>query len=64
MMEHETAAVGAFHADHLADEEHVVTGRVTRVMSAYQPGDAPVDQRDAEVPGAVGDAFEAIGVRS
>lgn len=61
-MEHEPAAVGAIDADHLADEEHVVTRRVTRVLPAFEPRDTPIDQRNSEMPGAVRNAFEAVGV--
>src|SRR5438094_9560657 len=48
----------------LADEQHVVAGRMQRVVTALQPGDAALDSRCPSRTQVKRYAVEAIGVRT
>src|SRR5437667_4900809 len=48
----------------MAADKHVVACRLMRVMPAFQPGDAAVDERRCGVSGAETHTGEAIGVRA
>ena len=47
-----------------ADEQHVVAGPMPRVVAAFEPRDAALDQRHAGGAQPVVDAGEAVGVRT
>ena len=46
-----------------ADEQHVIAGAMPRVVAAFEPCDAAVDQRDAGAAQPIVDALEAVRVR-
>jgi len=48
----------------LADEEHVIAGRMQRMMTTLDPGCAVFDEWHASPSRAVGHAREAIRVRA
>lgn len=48
----------------LADEQHVVAGRMQRVVSAFQPGNAALDSRCRSRTQVKRHAVEPIGVRT
>ena len=50
--------------NNLADEQHMIAGRMERVMPAFEPRRAAFDQRRARRPEAKCYAREAIGVRT
>ena len=56
-------AVAALAGLDLADEQHVVAGAMPRVVAAFEPRDAAVDQRRIGAAQPVRDAVEAVGVR-
>src|SRR5205085_3215934 len=47
----------------LADEKHMIADGNPRMVAAFQPGDASVDQRRGGVAELIGHAGKAVGVR-
>src|SRR5262249_41008647 len=63
MMEHESLAVAARAGLDFADEQDVIARAVPRMMPAFEPRDAAVDQRRIRGAQAIADAREAIDMR-
>jgi hypothetical protein len=56
--------VRALDGDHFPDEDHVVARAMSRVVAAFEPCDAAVDQRRVRPAEAKRHAREAVGMRA
>ena len=63
-MKHQRVAVGALDCHHFADEYDMIAGGVPRVMAAFEPRDAAIDQWRIRPSEPVRDARKPILVRA
>ena len=63
-MEDQRVAAGSLDGHHFAHEYDVITGGMPRVMPAFEPRDAAVDQWRIRPSKPVGDARKTIDVRT
>ena len=62
-MEDQRVAARPLDRHHFADEDDVITGGMPRVMAAFEPCDATVDQGRIRPPEPMRDAGKTVGVR-
>jgi len=63
-MEDQRMAAGSLHRHHFADEYDMISGGMSCVMAAFEPGDAAVDQGRIRPSEPMGDAGKPVGVRT
>ena len=63
-MKHQRVAAGALDCHHFADEYYVIAGGMPRVMAAFEPRDAAIDQWRIRPPKPVRDTRESVRVRT
>ena len=63
-MKHQRVTAGALDCHHFADEYDMIASGMPRVMAAFEPRDAAVDQWRIRPPKPVRDARESVRVRA